>query len=163
LFNSEITNEIPILIKMIIDETQCKKYGYEAIVTALLMQCITIIARREATYTTTSVNKNTGANIDLTLKYIHLHYTEDLKVSELAKMSSLCVNRYINVFKDIMGPTPKEYIIRFRLQKACELFNSTNFSVRQAALMVGFQNQLYFSRIFKKYLGMAPSSYRKLS
>lgn len=161
LFSGKINNEIPSLMKMIIDETQYKKYGYETIVASLLMQCITVISRNIAACSTASALKNTGGNIELTLNYIYSNYTGDIKVSELASMSGLCVNRYINVFRDFTGFTPKEYIIHFRLQKACELFNSTNFSVKQVSLMVGFQNQLYFSRIFKKYHGITPSEYRK--
>jgi AraC-like DNA-binding protein len=160
LFSGKVSNEIPSLIKMIIDETQYKKYGYETIVAGMLMQCITVISRNISTYNAASAMINTNGDIDLTLNYIYSHYTNDIKVSELANMSGLCVNRYINVFKGFTGFTPKEYIIHFRLQKASELFNSTKFSVKQVALMVGFQNQLYFSRIYKKYIGVTPSASR---
>ncbi len=160
LFTGNVNTEIPSVIKMIIDETQCRKYGYEAMVTALLMQCITAISRSVSAFGMVPPAVNTGGNIEKTLNHIYSHYASELKVGVLAKMSGLCVNRYINVFKLSTGFTPKEYIIHFRLQKARELFNSTNFNVKQVSLMVGFQNQLYFARIFKEHHGVTPSEYR---
>lgn len=161
-FKGKVNNELSSIIKMTIDETHYKKYGYEIIAAALLMQCLAVISRNDTNNYTTSRLKNTCGNIELTLDYIYTHYTEDIKIYELAKISGLCVNRYINVFKGFTGLTPKEYIINFRLKKSCEIFNSTNFSVKQVSNMVGFQNQLYFSRIFKKYIGVTPSEYRKV-
>lgn len=160
LFNSKLNNEVPNLIKRIMDEIQYKNYGYEAIVSALLLQYITSIARGSAIYPPNSLLVNTSGDMEATFKYIHQHFTENIKVSTLSNMSGLCINRYIKVFKEVMGYPPKEYLVRFRLQKACELFNSTNFSVKQVAYLVGFQNQLYFSRMFKKYYNITPTEYR---
>ncbi len=160
LFTGKANIEIPSLIKMIIDETQYRKYGYESMVAALLIQCITAISRSVSASGAIPPVVNTSGNIEMTLNHIYSHYTGELNVGDLAKISGLCVNRYINVFRLYTGFTPKEYIIQFRLQKARELFNSTNFNVKQVSLMVGFQNQLYFARIFKKYHGVTPSGYR---
>ncbi len=54
---------------------------------------------------------------------------------------------------------PNEYLTRFRINKAAALLRSSNLSVGEAAYSTGFSDQLYFSRVFKKYKGVPPSKY----
>ncbi|MDE6504371.1 MAG: helix-turn-helix transcriptional regulator [Clostridia bacterium] len=69
------------------------------------------------------------------------------------------------LFKKEVGATPHEYLISKRMELAAELLSSgvsnaySNYSVSQVAEMCGFAEPLYFSRVFKKYYGVAPSAY----
>ena len=58
---------------------------------------------------------------------------------------------------------PNEYLTRFRINKAAALLRTNNLSVGEAAYFTGFSDQLYFSRVFKKYKGMPPSKYLRES
>ena len=58
------------------------------------------------------------------------------------------------------GKSPNEYIIELRLQFAKNLLDNTNMSIKQISERVGYSDQYFFSRIFKKYLGISPQSYR---
>jgi AraC-like DNA-binding protein len=80
------------------------------------------------------------------------------KISENTYLSPVYVSK---VFKDATGESPINYLIRVRLFKACELLNETSYSIKEIASFVGYEDAYYFSRLFKKYFGMPPMSYRK--
>ena len=59
------------------------------------------------------------------------------------------------------GMTPNDYIRKIRLEKAAELLLTTNMTAAEVAYKVGFDDQYYFSKSFKRYFGQPPSQYRK--
>jgi AraC-like DNA-binding protein len=60
-----------------------------------------------------------------------------------------------------MGMSPKEYIIKLRLDRSMELLQCTDLSVGEISDIVGYQDPLYFSKLFKRKLGVSPAAYRK--
>ena len=97
--------------------------------------------------------------LDLSIKYIHTHLSRHFSVEELASMEYLSPGRYREIFKEITGHSPLEYITELKLRWACELFAEGNKSIEETALAVGYGDRLYFQRIFKKYIGMTPGQY----
>lgn len=95
------------------------------------------------------------------LDYIHSHFSEDLSVEELAEREHLSPGRYRTVFRQVWGMSPKEYLIRLRMDKSMELLSGTDLSVGEVAGLVGFSDPLYFSRLFRKKTGISPLAYRK--
>ena len=67
------------------------------------------------------------------------------------------------LFMKHISMPPNEYLTRYRIQKASLLLEASNLSVGEAAYSTGFSDQLYFSRVFKKYKGISPSQYSKRS
>ena len=59
------------------------------------------------------------------------------------------------------GVTPMQYIISLRIQQAQRLLGTSEYNVTEVSSLVGYDNPLYFSRLFKKQTGMSPSEYRK--
>ena len=55
---------------------------------------------------------------------------------------------------------PIDYFLHLKMQKACQLLFSQDMKIKQVALQLGYEDQYYFSRIFKKYMGMSPEQYR---
>ena len=99
--------------------------------------------------------------ISRSLAYLSNHYTEDIRISELATMENLSSSRYHVIFKQTTGIAPSEYIIALRIRHACELLSTTNMSVGQVGALVGYDNQHFFSKIFKQKTGVSPLGYRK--
>ncbi|MBO4931099.1 MAG: AraC family transcriptional regulator [Clostridia bacterium] len=97
------------------------------------------------------------------LGYIHTFYSKDIRIPELAKMESLSNSRYITVFKQHMGMPPSEYIILLRLNVACDLLKSRDVSVKEVAARVGYDDPHFFSKIFKKKMGVSPQQYKDSS
>ncbi len=94
------------------------------------------------------------------LGYIHMFYNKEIRIPDLAKMESLSNSRYITVFKQRMGMPPSEYIIHLRLNVACDLLKNRDVSVKEVAARVGYDNPHFFSKIFKKKMGVSPQEYK---
>lgn len=92
--------------------------------------------------------------------YIHEHFDSDISIRELAELENLGETRFRSEFKQSVGMTPKEYIIKLRIETACKLLTDSNASVSGAATLVGYQDAYYFSRIFKKKTGVSPKQYK---
>lgn len=96
------------------------------------------------------------------IDYMNMHYPERIMVKELAEKSGLSVSRFIQIFRGSAGVSPKEYLMNVRMDKACEFLRYTNLTVKEIAVMTGFEDQLYFSRVFRKYRKLSPTEYRKM-
>jgi len=99
--------------------------------------------------------------LERTLKYIHENYTTDITVRELAEMEYLSESRYRALFSATMKQSPAEYIINLRMNTACELLESSSVDIHQIAQTVGYADQRYFARLFRKRYGVTPTAYRK--
>ena len=113
------------------------------------------------TIATNRVRNDGYRTLKKSIKYIHENFTERIEVPELAKMEGLSNSRYIALFTEEMGKTPREYILDVRLGRACELLVSTDIPVGHVGTLSGYRDQYFFSKIFKKHLGMSPCDYRK--
>ena len=110
-----------------------------------------------------SLDKADSSPLKTSLKYIHGFFTDKISIPYLAGLENLSNSRYVTVFKSQTGKSPNEYIIELRLQLAKGLLNNTNMSIKQISQRVGYADQYFFSRIFKKYLGISPQKYREHS
>jgi len=81
--------------------------------------------------------------------------------SDYAKMCGLGANHFLRVFKKTTGMTPHRYMAKITTEKAIEFLNDTSLNIAEIANLLGFDDSLYFSRFFKKEVGVAPSQYRK--
>ena len=85
----------------------------------------------------------------------------NLTVSELAKMYDMSEGHFIRSFKQYTGVSPNTFRITKRLEIASDMLSSTKMTVEQIAQAAGYDDPLYFSRIFKKNFGISPTEYRK--
>ncbi|MBP1990446.1 helix-turn-helix transcriptional regulator [Paenibacillus eucommiae] len=152
--------EYSLLSRMAQNEIQAQRRGYDLNIASLMIQILTLLSRYYLQSGFTGKQLESSNRLDLSISYIHTNYHKPITVPELSDLAGLCVSRYIQTFKQRTGSTPKDYLIRFRLLKAKELLRYTNLTIRQISLMVGFGDQLYFSRVFKKLEGMCPSEAR---
>jgi len=93
-------------------------------------------------------------------KYINEHLGEHIKMKDLIHVSGYGATQLSKLFQDRLGLTPTGYLIRARIQKACELLNHGDMSITEIALACGFASSSYFSTVFRKYKGIAPNNLR---
>lgn len=86
-----------------------------------------------------------------------------LTVGDYAKMCNLSESRFSHLFKEVIGKSPKKYILDSKLETAKELLVNTGMSVAQVADNLGFSDANYFSRLFKKEVGFSPLNFAKKS
>lgn len=88
----------------------------------------------------------------------HLHQSIDLTI--LAQQSGLTKDHFIRLFYASYGYTPFDYFIRLKMQTACDLLLTSDYSIKKIAASLGYEDAYYFSRIFKKKIGVSPKMYR---
>lgn len=91
---------------------------------------------------------------------IELHLYSNLGVEELAKLSNLSLSSFKREFKTEFNDSPNNYINSKKIEKAKELLKITPMPISEIAYEVGFNDPLYFTRIFKNKIGASPTTYR---
>lgn len=97
------------------------------------------------------------------LRYIAAHYTEDIRVGEIAEHYHLDRSYLERSFKRETGRSMRDVISGFRIRRAQTLLRETGYSVEEVAKRAGFRDRLYFSRFFREKFGMTPTEYRRAS
>lgn len=92
--------------------------------------------------------------------FIETNYSRNISISDIAKYIGLNKNYFSNFFRENLGMTPQEYLITYRVNKACELLKTTQYSISEISRSVGYTDPLGFSKIFKKFKGFSPKEYR---
>lgn len=85
----------------------------------------------------------------------------DFDVSDLASCVNMSRSTFARKIKSITGLTPLEFIKNIKIQHACSLLESQNYTVNEIAEKLGYVDRRYFTAIFKKEMGMSPSDYQK--
>lgn len=101
------------------------------------------------------------SRIRMAIQYIHEHYSENLPINELAARFDMSPNYFSSVFKKEMNQSAVNYITEYRVQKAREYLETSDWSVVEIARKVGYEDNQYFFRVFKKYVGQTPLQYRQ--
>lgn len=96
------------------------------------------------------------------LNWLEQHYTEsNLKIEDMVAQSSLSRTSYYNKIKTLVGVSPKEFISDFRIKKAEMYLLNDNCTISEVAYNTGFNDPVYFTRLFKTKTGVTPSKYRE--
>ncbi len=103
---------------------------------------------------------NNRAKIENSLKYIHNHLDESIRVSMLADMDYMSLSAYNKVFTETIGISPGEYILKQKIEKAKEMLTKTDLSVTDIAYKLGFSSSQYFATVFKRFCCETPKKFR---
>ena len=93
--------------------------------------------------------------------YIKEHFSEDITLSTIAAGLFQTPQYVARIFKNRYHMTIVTAITKMRIEKACELLKTGKRSVAQVAEMVGYEDENYFGRVFKKHTGQTPAQYRR--
>ena len=94
------------------------------------------------------------------MAYIHSHYAEDISREQMASHVGISARHLTRSFALEAGLTPIEYLNRFRVAQARRLLDEGHTNITEVMSAVGFCDSSYFSRIFRREVGMSPSAYR---
>lgn len=101
--------------------------------------------------------------IDTALNIIDYNFCSDISVEKISKSLAVDPSYFSRKFTEKMNMSPKRYIIEKRLTRAKELLISTDATVYEISNSVGYQDQFYFCKLFKKFTNVSPTEYRKNS
>ena len=151
--------ELKQMFDSLVYEFSLKQRFYQQMCHGHLINILAFIGRR-LSLNALQTKYDLGKSVTDVCKYMYENHSNNLSVAEYARMCNLSESRFAHIFKDMMGVSPKQYVINIQMQKAKELLETTHMSISQISDIVGMQNQYYFSRIFKKHMKMSPMQWR---
>lgn len=95
------------------------------------------------------------------IHYMRENVRKKITLKEIADYVGFSVSHFSVLFHRKTGYSPLNYLIHLKIQEACHLIDFSDMKINQISLLVGFEDPLYFSRIFTKTMGSPPSDYRK--
>jgi len=105
-------------------------------------------------------NKSFNPYIRKAIEYVHINYNEDISIESLCDYLDINKSYFCSLFKKYTGNTFSYFLNYFRVEKSKDFLLNTNLNLLDIAIEVGFNNQNYYSMVFKKYTNMTPSKYR---
>ena len=93
--------------------------------------------------------------------YIKEHYSDQIKLADIAKEVNLSPNYFHTLFTEVCGVTPHEYLVELRVSVAKNLLITADLSLSAIAERCGFKNQQYLTSVFKSKTGTSPMHFKK--
>ena len=105
--------------------------------------------------------KREKSSIDILLEYIHVNYSSDITLNVLCDLVHLNRTTLNRKFKEQVGFTSMNYLLRHRIKIACEALSHTNLSLAEISEAIGFKYDTYFIKQFTTKMGQSPTEYRQ--
>lgn len=94
-------------------------------------------------------------------RYIDTHYTKDISLDDVSREVDISPYYFSKIFKDETGENFIEYVTNIRIEKAKELLTDSEYSMKEICCMIGYSDPNYFSRAFKKNVGVTPTEFKE--
>lgn len=101
------------------------------------------------------------AYINEALQFVEMNYSRKITIDMLSHYVGLNRSYLNSLFREALGKTLQQYLMEFRVRKACELLENNSLSIGDVSHSVGYPDQLLFSKVFKRIQGVTPSEYRR--
>jgi AraC-like DNA-binding protein len=116
---------------------------------------------------TNNSDKNSTKRKDIYIKqaieFIDTNYSRKISIEEIASYIGINRKYLCQLFSEILNVSTQNYLINFRLQKACDLLTNSSLSINEISNSIGYIDPFLFSKVFKKFKGMSPMAYRSNS
>lgn len=156
--NADNFASVSKLIAQIVSEHTQKLDGWQTLVYARFIQLCVILSRLYETCGTD--DSDDVLKLASAVAYLEKHFCDNVSIPELAQISGYSERQFSRLFKSAFSTTPNMHIIALRMQKAQQLLKNSEMSVGEIAWSCGYDDQNYFSRVFKRYVGLTPTEYK---
>lgn len=114
-------------------------------------------------YRNASYNDSISSDpIMITVHYMKENIGKKVTLQELADNLGYSASHFSAIFTQRMGNSPLNYFNQLKIQKACQLLDFTDMKINQVCFKVGIEDNFYFSRLFRKIMGMSPQAYKQM-
>lgn len=158
---------VPELVKEILHEFVHQNYGFELSIRANICKLFLWILRRwneqgvdlNIDY---NINESVMKRLQIAFEYIESNYQSNITVEEIARLCNMSYSYFSRFFKSIMKRNFSEYLNSVRITAAEKLLATTDLSITEVAMEVGFSTSSYFTYQFKRHRNILPLQYRKM-
>ena len=141
-------------------EMETRSSGFECAGQAYLLDLIVFLSRL---YSTSSENSTAGLlRFSEAVAWMEENYIRRSSVAELARRAAMSERHFLRMFRKTFETSPLEHLIRLRIRHATELLRSGRYNIAETAYKCGFSDSNYFSRQFRRTMGMSPRHYRNI-
>ena len=159
VFYCGVLPDYKALFRKIIQELQLCRYGYEDYIASLFNDILLLVDRQQ--HEQKKATGNVQEQIERAAAYFNENYNTKISIDDYAESLHISTNWFIHNFKQYVGMSPAQYILSLRMVNAQSLLERTTYNIKEISEIVGYENPLYFSRVFKKEIGKSPAQYRK--
>ena len=156
--------QIANIVENIIIENKLQMFGKSPMLQALALQ-LTVQLNRALQDQLEQERRIKEGSVDELLDiiedFINENYTLNISVGDMAEHVFLSEGYFTRAFKERLGTSPMNYLIKFRVEKSKELLQKTDLKINNISREVGFTSTQRFNSAFKKILGITPSEYRR--
>ena len=151
------------LIRSIMEEYREKKPYYRQAVKGYLRAFVAELLRlnEDMSSSLTLEEKRLNSYIERSVNYIAEHFAEEIKMSDVAGECGLSESHFRRIFEESMSMKPLDYLNMIRIDKACELMQTTDYAMEEVGFRVGYQTPSTFNRNFKKLTSKTPYQWKK--
>ena len=158
--NPHQLNHIMHLLELMKEERDALRPGHEIIIRNLFEMLLIDLCRCYSDIDTP--HSKQLFTVGKTIDYLEKNYQNEISLSFLARRAQMPESTFARIFKKMTGCSPIDYLIKMRIEKAVETMeNNPHLNVTEVAMTTGFWNSSYFTRKFKKIMGMTPMTFLK--
>jgi AraC-like DNA-binding protein len=148
------------LVDQLESELSSRTPGFAFMATAIFMQIVGYLSRCYGR--TKNPNSRALLRIAETITHLETHLDEERTLDDLAKMASMSKRSFVRAFKEATGSSPIAYLLQLRVSRAAALLRrDDSASITEIAFQSGFTDSNYFTRQFRKIMGLSPRDYRQ--
>lgn len=160
VFYTGTSPDYPWLCRQMISELQLCRSNFEELLSLLLRHVFIMISRHmEEGNSTGSAIRN---EVERATHYFNENFSSNISIEGYARSRHMSTSWFIRIFRQIVKLTPMQYILSLRMSNAQSLLETSDYNITEVAAAVGYDNPLYFSRLFRKHTGLSPTEYKKL-
>ena len=161
LHSGNLSKDIRSIFHLLFKQVAEKKI-YAAYVCKSLLKALLVILTTQLPQEKLIRRDKFDASFQVCKAFIDEHFTENISVEELSKIANMSVSGFSHHFKKIFGISPGQYLIRLKIGLGQKLLITTDKSITEISMSLGYDNISHFNNQFKKFVGTSPQNYRKL-
>ncbi len=146
------------LFSNVIKELELKNAGFECMASALFMQILAYLARCYSNIE--DPESRSVLRLSMVLDHMENTMNQPLRLDTLARMANMSLSTFQRAFSKTLHTSPMDYLIRLRIQKACELLSKDTLNITEVAAATGFEDSNYFTRQFRRIMRASPRDFR---
>lgn len=157
----DTSGEYHAIFRELYQEFSAKPPGYLVVLTSLVSRILMRLYRHHLQIGIDAGYRPQWLSVDEAVSFIDCNYSAEIRLSKLASQANLSERQFSRLFRHQTGMSFTEYLQNIRMEAACGKLTTTNMSVGEICVAVGYSDLKFFHRLFKKKTGVTPREFRE--